>query len=140
MPMKLSLALGKKGPISRQTAWGCLTTNLAVPGIGSLLAGRIVGYFQLAVYGAGFAVSMYFGVQTLYWYQQNYSRLTQQDDPSGSLFEMWVHVKWPLVGVALCALAILWGFISSCGIMAQAKAEENLQKAMAPLPPPKIRM
>ena len=47
--MKISLALGPRRPLSRQTAWGCLTTNLALPGAGSLVAGRVSGYPQLAL-------------------------------------------------------------------------------------------
>ena len=39
MPMKISLALGNPQALSRQTAWGCLTTNLAMPGFGSLVLG-----------------------------------------------------------------------------------------------------
>ena len=45
--MKISLALGQRKPLDRTTAWGCLTANLAVPGCGSLVAGRVSGYFQL---------------------------------------------------------------------------------------------
>ena len=56
--MKISLALGQARPLSRSEAKGCLTANLALPGSGSLVAGRAVGYFQMAFYLAGFIISI----------------------------------------------------------------------------------
>ena len=55
MRTKISLALGQRQALSRQTAWGCFTTNLALPGFGSLVAGRISGYFQVALAMVGLA-------------------------------------------------------------------------------------
>jgi hypothetical protein len=100
----------------------------------------MVGYCQLAFTGAGFAITMIYGVQMLYWYGQNFSRLQNPDDPSASMSELWSHIKLPLLGLALFAVATFWAFVTSCMIVAQSRAEENLQKAMAPLPPPKIRV
>ena len=38
--MKLQLTSAKPRALSRSEAWGCVTANLAVPGSGSLAAGR----------------------------------------------------------------------------------------------------
>ena len=63
MPTKVSLALGPRRPLSRQTAWGCFTTNLAMPGFGSLVAGRISGYAQAALTIGGMVLTMVFGAR-----------------------------------------------------------------------------
>src|SRR5277367_5817006 len=102
MPMKVSLALGERRPLSRQTAWGCLTSNLAVPGCGSLFAGRVVGYGQFALTAVGFGLTCIFGVQTIYWFLSNPNRNQQADDDPGLyLMTMWTHTRWALLGVAL---------------------------------------
>jgi len=137
--MKLSLALGPRRPLSRQMALGCLTTNFAVPGFGSLLAGRVIGYFQIAVYLAGFGLTMVFGVQGLIWCLHNYSRLQQETDvPFESLIEMWQHLKLALLGVALFLISTFWAWITSLSIVAQARADERKALLLRPLPP-KIR-
>ena len=66
--MKISLALGPRQPLSRQTAWGYLTSNLALPGSGSLLAGRISGYAQLALGLGGLLMTVVFGLRFMLWY------------------------------------------------------------------------
>ena len=48
---------------SRQSAQGCFATNLAMPGLGSLVGGRKVGLLQLALCLSGLAVSLGFGVK-----------------------------------------------------------------------------
>src|ERR1041385_9071844 len=83
MPMKISLALGPRRPLSRQTAWGCLTTNLAMPGFGSLVAGRISGYPQVFLGIAGMILTTIFGVRALLWMLANWSRM---HDPATDQF------------------------------------------------------
>ena len=134
--MKLSLALGPRQPLSRQTAWGCLTTNLALPGFGSLLAGRKVGYVQIPFTVVGFALLLIFGVRTIVWYLSNWSRLMNPDeDPWDNLGEIWLHMRWPLLGMAIAAFAMLWALITSLSIVAESRAAERREKLMRPLPP-----
>jgi hypothetical protein len=134
--MKLSLALGPRQPLSRQMAWGCLTTNLTLPGFGSLLAGRKVGYFQIPFTFAGFGLTTIFGIPTLIWFARNYTRLqSEQDDPFQNLAEMWPHLRWPLLGMAIFAFVILWSLTTSLGIVAEARAAERKAKLLRPLPP-----
>jgi hypothetical protein len=116
--MKISLALGPRAPLSRQTAWGCFTTNLALPGIGSLMAGRKAGYGQAALGFGGMGLSVLFGLPFMYWCLANWSRLYgDQADPVTSMAELWSHVRWALVGISLFGAGWLWALATSCAIL-----------------------
>jgi hypothetical protein len=127
--MKISLALGERRPLSKQTAWGCLTANMAIPGTGSLMAGRISGFAQLLLALAGMAVTIIFGLRALQWMLSNWSRL---HDPAGDPFEafgeMWAVLRWAFLGIAIFALGWLWALGSGWGIVRSAKN-------VAPTPP-----
>src|SRR5260221_4896318 len=48
-------------PLSRAKAWMCVAMNqLAFPGLGTVMAGRKIGYFQAAIMLAGFFLAMGF--------------------------------------------------------------------------------
>jgi hypothetical protein len=133
MPTKLSLALAPRRRLSRQVAWGCFTTNLTLPGFGSLLAGRAVGYAQIAIALTGFAVTTIFGVRFIIWYFANYTRIAQaQDDLGGNLYSVWLEVRWALLGMALFAVAWLWALGTSLLIIAESRSGDG------PGVPPKI--
>src|SRR5258706_5429294 len=109
MPMKISLALGPRQPLSRQTAWGCLTTNFALPGFGSLLAGRPSGYGQVALMSVGLIISVVIGLRCIVWFLTDWTRLqeAQLAEPIAAVQEMWSHLRWPLVGIG--SFGIGWG-------------------------------
>ena len=131
MPMKVSLALGPRRPLSRQTAWGCLSTNLAMPGFGSLVAGRISGYAQVALAIGGMSLTMIFGVRFIWWYVANCSRFHGDEaDPTGALSEMWPYLKWPVVGFGMFAVGWVWALATSLQIVSSARKAEE-----ASLPP-----
>src|SRR5436309_644679 len=118
MPMKISLALGPRQPLSRQTAWGCLTSNLALPGSGSLLAGRRSGYSQLVLAMAGLLVITIFGLRFILWALANWSRLhALEADPGESLLDIWMHLRWALLGFGIALLAWLWALMTSLSIL-----------------------
>jgi len=135
MLMKISLALGKRESLTRQTAWGCFTANLALPGCGSLLAGRISGYAQLILAVTGTILTSIFGVRFIIWYVANWSRLTnaQGDDPFGSLHEIWLAARWALLGMAVFGIGWFWALITGWEIVQTAKRDEALKI------PPQIR-
>ncbi|MDB6020510.1 MAG: hypothetical protein JWQ04_367 [Pedosphaera sp.] len=137
MPMKLSLALGPRQPLSRQMAWGCFTTNLAMPGFGSLLGGRAIGYAQIPFTVIGFGLTMVGGIRTILWAVSNWTRMRtlQENDPVGYLLELWANFRWPLLGMAVFLFVLLWALITSRSIMSQASAAERLAAANRPLPP-----
>src|ERR1044071_496297 len=125
MPMKISLALGRRQPLSRQTAWGCLTTNLAIPGCGSLLAGRPSGYAQLAVAMLGLLVITVYGVRFIAWAITNWSRLhAPKADPMQSLLEIWLHLRAALIGFGIALVAWTWALITGFSILAAAEKSE----------------
>ena len=129
MPMKLSLALGPRQPLSHQTAWGCLTSNLALPGSGSLLAGRISGYAQLALAAAGLLMTIGFGSHFFAWYVANYSRLHNPDaDQFTVLGDLWQASRGALLGILVFGVAWLWGLSTGLHLLQTAKK--------APPPPP----
>lgn len=131
MRTKISLALGKRQPLSRQTAWGCLTSNLAMPGSGSLVAGYRTGYAQMILALVGFALTTIYGLQFITWYIGHSSELTQNhSEPEEALIQMWLHVRWGLLGIGLFFLGWLWALLSSASILSDAKREPR-----KPVPP-----
>jgi hypothetical protein len=126
--MKISLALGPRRPLSRQTAWGCLTTNLALPGFGSLVAGRIPGYPQAALALGGMGLTLAYGTRFLIWFVNNWARL---HDPEAELLtvlrDMWVAggLRWAMLGIALFALGWFWALATSLRLLHAAQAGES---------------
>src|SRR5437762_10828138 len=125
--MKISLALGQRRPLDRTTAWGCLTANLAVPGCGSLVAGRPAGYLQLLLAVAGLALTTFFGSKFIIWYINNGSQFQQaqtEGEVAANLHELWLRLRWALLGMAVFFTAMLWAFASSMGILLESKKEQ----------------
>jgi hypothetical protein len=123
--MKISLALGPRQPLSRQTAWGCLTTNLALPGFGSLVAGYVAGYAQAALGIAGLILTTVFGVRFIVWYIANWSRFYgAQADPFAALGDMWPVLRWALLGIGVFGVALVWALATSLQILRAAKKAE----------------
>lgn len=126
MPMKVSLALGPRRTLSRQTAWGCLTTNLAMPGAGSLAAGRASGYAQLALGIGGTLISVVLGMRFIWWFLANWSRLYGPDaDLIATLGEIWQALKWPMLGFGLFFAGWFWALLTSLWIVNSARRSES---------------
>ncbi len=137
MPMKISLALGPRQPLSRQTAWGCFTTNLAMPGFGSLLAGRKLGYPQAVLCIVGLILTMILGVRFAIWIIPRYSALQNPEgDPFEGLQQMWLQLRWPLLGIAVFALAWLWALTTSLTILREAR--DSHPRVPPKLEPPRL--
>jgi hypothetical protein len=130
--MKISLALGQRQTLSRQTAWGCLTTNLAMPGFGSLAAGRLSGYPQVALTVGGMALTMLFGIPFITWFIAHRSQFYGGDDPYQNLQEMWLRLRWAALGIALFAISLVWALATSWEILQAAKQAER------PSDPPRL--
>ena len=124
--MKISLALGPRQALSRQTAWGCLTTNLALPGFGSLVAGRRAGYLQAALALGGMALTCGFGIHFMIWAAANWSSLHGDEvDPFDALARMWVGMRWAVAGMGLFALGWVWALGTSFQIVREATLSED---------------
>ena len=107
-----------------------------MPGSGSLMAGRRVGYFQLALSVVGFAATFIFGGRFVLWYLAHYQHLQQiQMDPGQYFSEIWGPLKWALLGIGLFVLALLWGLVTSMFILSQPPAPDS---SLPPRIPPRI--
>lgn len=127
------MALRPRQALSRQTAWGCLTTNLTLPGFGSLVAGRVVGYGQAALALGGTAITMVSGVRFILWFLANWSRLHDvEGDAMAGLVEMWGALRWPLLGIGIFLIGWIWALGTSLQIIQAAKQSKR------PMAPPKL--
>jgi hypothetical protein len=116
--VKLVLASRAKGPANRTEAWACLTANLALPGSGSLAAGKPIGYYQLALAAVGFILSVATGIHLLEWMLANWTRMNQSTgDPVENLSILWHEIRWPLAGLGIFAVSWLWAAITSLQIL-----------------------
>jgi hypothetical protein len=120
--MKISLALGPRRPLDRATALGCLTTNVTIPGCGSLLAGRVSGYWQFLIAMIGMGMTLYFGLKFIVWYVSNWTHMQQvEPDGAANFHELWLRLRWFLLGVGVFGAGWLWALGSSLGILLEAK-------------------
>ena len=132
--MKISLALGPRQPLDRATAWACALTNqFTLPGLGSLVSGRRVGYAQLALamLGAGpmlaFTVRLLFAAyhvqqaaRTIASFQEllDYVRLRLQSMPQSWGLYFWIGVP----GLIIFVISWLWALASSVAILRESYA------------------
>ena len=108
---------------SRQVAWGLLTTNLGLPGVGSITAGRKVGVPQLLLSLTALTMTIVFGVRFVMWYFANKASLTNPDaDPVETLKAMWLAVRWALLGMLLFGISVLWAFFTSWSVLKSARS------------------
>ena len=135
--MKLSLALGPREPLSRQSAWGCFTTNLTMPGFGSLLGGDAVGYAQIPLTVVGFILSLIGTVRAMIRLGGEWGHLKQlqEIDPAGYMMEVWTNLRWPLVGIGLFFFAACWALLTSLSILSESRAQERVERTLRPRPP-----
>lgn len=122
--MKFSLHLGDAENLTRENALACCSMNLVIPGGGSLLAGRRVGYLQLALSLMGFALTTIFGLKFVIWGLQH---LTELRDPSGdpaeTLLTIWRGCRLSLAGISLFGAAWIWTFLTNIGILRSSRSQ-----------------
>jgi hypothetical protein len=116
--------------ISRKRALVCLGMNaLGFPGLGTIMAGRAIGYVQAALMCLGFF--LFVGFMMLYLTSSvgslNRFMLTGVTEDPTIHYEPWLWVLW--LGLALSFLAWTWSIISSLVILRQTPPE----------PPPQIQ-
>ena len=105
--------------MDRPTAWGFLVTNLMVlPGMGSVLAGRKVGYLQAPLALGGMVLTLTFAVL----YVREWIRLRILPPPD------WHLLRIGLIGLLLFLLGWCWALFTSLDLLSKAKED-----------PPKIR-
>jgi len=93
-------------------AWACLMTNLLVlPGLGSLLAGRRVGWLQAALAVVGFALSTVW----LVWF------VATLFSESGFPLDGGPYLPAGIVGVLLFTVSWVWGLVTGLRVVGGAR-------------------
>jgi hypothetical protein len=106
-PPKIS-EVAASGKPSRQAAWGCVMSNLVLPGVGTFVAGRRVeGVLQLVISQTGFALSFLWAAL----FMRDWIR--QGSLPGDITSHLWLGVA----GVALFLLGWVWSVGSSVAIL-----------------------
>ncbi len=139
--MKPSSGRRARPPLSRDAAWAYVSTNLALPGFGSLAARRIVGWFQAPVCVLALALTLGFGVRFTVWYFTHRDQLDDpQNDPVTTLAAIWANVRWALLGIGLFGLDWIWALFTSLSLMQEAKrTEQTVPGKPMPAVEPKAR-
>jgi len=122
--MKIFSGPEKPDDTGLQKARGCLATNLALPGLGSLAGGRKVGLIQLCLCLGGFALTLGFGVRFVYWalaHWSEYYGANAELDPLKPLRDLWQHARWPALGIVLFACSWLWAMHTSRSLLLESK-------------------
>jgi hypothetical protein len=117
--MKISFVLHPSRPLTPAETKACFAANLAVPGSGSLVAGRAVGYFQMGFYLLGFVISILGAANVFRWYLANPDLLNQptSDNPFGGLEGLWSVMRWAILGIGFCVFGLSWALVTSFQIM-----------------------
>lgn len=100
-------------------AWACLMTNLLVlPGLGSLLAGRRVGWPQAALALVGFALSTVW----LVWFAATFFR------EGGFPLDGGPYLPAGMAGVLLFAVSWIWGLATGLAVVRGSRGAEGARK------------
>lgn len=132
--MNLLPRFGRPEDLTPQTAWIFLTANLLMPGVGSITAGRRIGYAQLALTLLAFALTLVFGLRFVSWSIANWAEIHDPEaDPLTVLAAMWHRLRWPLLAIALFVISELWALGTSLSLRRDARRHEFASA------PPKLR-
>jgi hypothetical protein len=121
--MKTSSAADARQPLDRPTAWAFTVTNLAtLPGLGSIAAGRRVGWPQAMLALAGFGLTLWGLVRTvLEW-------VAAGELPVGITKPLLIS----LAGLAGFAAAWLWALATSLSLLREARENERTANSTRP--------
>lgn len=121
--MKLPAWFGAARAEDREVARVCMATNLALPGFGTLLAGRWIGLAQALLTVTAFALTLGGGWRLFTWYAAHRAQFDDPlADPLENLRALWRAARWPLLGMGLFALNWLWALASSWQIVRAARS------------------
>jgi len=133
--MKISFVLGPRRPLDRATAWACVMANqCTIPGVGSLGAGRRVGYGQVTLGLIGALPILAFSLRSLiamYRLQQAFGSFDALDDQMDyvrqgfrAIPHTWGLIFWVgLPGTILFIIAWLWALTTSLSILLESRKE-----------------
>jgi hypothetical protein len=112
--MRYSLRLGNRKPVDREWALASLAANVALPGAGTLLVGRVTGYLQLGMAFSGMVLTLIYGIRFIHWALEHRAMLQSADQvPLENLVLLWTQLQLPLLGIALFSGGWIWSVVSS---------------------------
>jgi hypothetical protein len=105
--------------VTRQRAWACAAMNqLAFPGLGTIMAGRRIGYVQAVIMVVGFCLFVGFMLQYFAWF----ARFVMAQGGDESSQNGYRSCLWMLfAGLGLTGLAWCWALLSSISIVRKAQ-------------------
>ena len=120
--MRIFPALGPRRPLDRANAWGCVTSNqLVLPGLGSLVAGRRVGYCQATLALIGLVGSALFAT----WLVVTWVQLQPKPEDWETwqrLFSAWKpYLILGAAGFGSFIIGWLWALWTSLCILNEAR-------------------
>ncbi|MBM3879744.1 MAG: hypothetical protein FJ387_08495 [Verrucomicrobia bacterium] len=131
--MKTSSANDTPKAVDKPTAWACTLANLAtVPGLGSIAAGRKVGFVQAALALVALAASLVGTVQCYRLWLGAEQWPPEDGFPPG----FWASLFTALGGVMLYAGAWLWALRSSLSLHREARQAAAAYPRHEPSPTP----
>ena len=103
-----------------------MTANLAVPGLGSIISGRKVGFVQMIIYFSGFVLTFFYGGGFAFraltnWPAFHAEFYSPDTDIVAALSDLWHRIRWAFLGILLCAIGWLWALSTSRTMLAEAK-------------------
>ena len=105
---------GKAEAAQRYKTWSCVAINLlAFPGLGTIWAGRRVGYLQATVMVAGFLMFLGYFV----WFLAGMFQFLGSGDETAWQQHYRSGLGVALAGLGLCAIAWFWALASSIGLV-----------------------
>jgi len=122
--MKTSSGPGSHEHAELQKAQGYLATNLVMPGMGSLAAGKKVGAVQLVLCLGGFALTLGFGARMIFWALAHWSEYygpSPETDPFKPLMDLFQQARWPVLGMIVFGVSWLWSLRTSRSLIAEIK-------------------
>ncbi len=92
--------------------------QLAFPGLGTIMAGRRIGYVQATIMVTGFCLFLGFMVEYFAWFAR-FVMAFGGDEPPQNGYRSWLWMLF--AGVGLTGFAWCWALLSSISIVRKAR-------------------
>lgn len=102
-----------------------MTNLFGLPGLGSIAAGRPSGYAQMVLSLGGLALTSIFAIRAFMWLSSSNGSQHDVEAVAIPLGELWIHVRWALLGFGVFLCGWLWAFATGLSILAEARSTER---------------
>ena len=80
------------------------------------------------------ALTAFFGIRFMVWYIANWTRLVgPQADPLSAFGDLWLRLRWTLLGFFLFGLGWLWALLTSLAIVREARKTDLPPRLQPPV-------